>query len=84
MPFVFNTGTSSGEEMSKANLSSQINGSNTVFTVPSAYSAGTLRVYFNGIRQIINETFNETTSNTFTLTFTPVTGDFITIDYIGA
>ena len=81
MPFVFIIGGDSSN-MQKANLTSQIDGSETVFTVPEAYAAGSLRVYYNGVRQIASETFTETTNTTFTLNFTPVTGDFITIDYI--
>lgn len=83
MGFVFNTG-GQGEEMSKANLSSQVNGSNTVFTVPEAYQTGSIRVYWNGVRQIVNETFTETSSTTFTTSFTPQNGDYITVDYIGS
>lgn len=84
MPFVFNTGGSGGDDMSKANLTSQIDGSNTVFTVPAAYVGGSVRVYWNGVRQIVNETFTETSATTFTLSFVAVVGDYITIDYIGA
>ena len=70
-----------GESMSKSNLTGQITGSNAVFTVPEEYQTGSLRVYYNGVRQIESTTFSETTSTTFTLTFTPVLGDYISIDY---
>ena len=70
-----------GEEMKKSDLSGQITGSNAVFTVPEEYKTGSLRVYYNGVRQIESTTFSETTSTTFTLTFTPVLGDYISIDY---
>ena len=81
MPFVFIIGGGS-DNMVKENLTSQINGFRTVFTVSEAYAAGSLRVYFNGVRQILSVTFTETTSTTFTLSFTPVSGDFLSIDYI--
>jgi hypothetical protein len=69
------------EEMKKENLTSQINGSRTTFTVQEEYKTGTLRVYYNGVRQIEDETFTETTSTTFTLTFQTITGDYLSIDY---
>ena len=80
MPFVFIIGTGQSD-MKKANLTSQVNGSRTVFTVPEVYTAGSLRVYWNGVRQVVNETYTETTNTTFTLSFTPQNGDYITIDY---
>jgi len=68
--------------MKQADLSSQITGSNTSFTVPEEYQAGSLRVYYNGVRQVEGETFDEYNSTTFTTSFTPETGDYITIDYV--
>lgn len=70
-----------GEEMKKENLTSQINGSRTTFTVSEEYKTGSLRVYYNGVRQIEDETFSETTSTTFTVTFTTISGDYLSIDY---
>ena len=67
--------------MVKADLTSQVDGQTTVFTVPSAYSANSLRVYYNGIRQESGNGFSETTSTTFTLSFTPQTGETISVDY---
>lgn len=78
--FVYNLSTES-EEMKKSNLTSQVDGETTVFSVPEAYKTGSLRVYYNGVRQIESETFTETTTTTFSLTFTPQTGDYLTIDY---
>jgi len=75
------TVTTGSEEMKKENLTSQINGSRTTFTVQEEYKTGTLRVYYNGVRQIEDETFTETTSTTFTLTFQTITGDYLSIDY---
>ena len=75
------TVTTGGEEMKKQNVTSQINGTRTTFTVQEEYKTGSLRVYYNGVRQIEDETFTETTSTTFTLTFTTITGDYLSIDY---
>ena len=67
--------------MNKADLTDQIDGTKTTFTVSEEYKTGTLRVYYNGIRQIEDVTFSETTTTTFTLTFQTVIGDYLAIDY---
>lgn len=83
--FFINESGGTGEEMKQADLSSQCNGSNTSFTLPENYQAGSLRVYYNGVRQVEGETFSEHNSTTFTTTdFTPETGDFLTVDYIAS
>ncbi len=79
--FIYTVSTGNEEEMKKQNVTSQINGSRTTFTVQEEYKTGSLRVYYNGVRQIEDETFSETTSTTFTLTFQTITGDFLSIDY---
>ena len=70
-----------GADMTEEDLTSDINGERTVFTVANSYESGTLRLYWNGQRQVRGETFSETTSTTFTTTFVPVVGDFLIIDY---
>lgn len=81
--FAFFTETGTGEEMRQADLSSQCNGERTSFTVPENYKAGSLRVYYNGVRQVEGETFSEHNATTFITTdFTPDTGDYLTVDYI--
>jgi len=83
--FFINESGEGGETMKQADLSSQCNGSNTSFTLPENYQAGSLRVYYNGVRQVEGETFSEHNSTTFTTTdFTPETGDFLTVDYIAS
>ena len=79
MPFVFII--QEVKAMVKADLTSQVDGQTNVFTVPSAYSANSLRVYYNGIRQESGNGFSETTSTSFTLSFTPQTGETISVDY---
>lgn len=75
------TNTTSGEEMKKEDLTSQIDGTKTTFIVSEEYKTGSLRVYYNGVRQIEDVTFSETTASTFTLNFQTVTGDYLAIDY---
>jgi hypothetical protein len=70
------------DNMKQADLTSQVNGERNVFTVPENYQTGTIRVYYNGLRQVKNDHFTEPNQNQVTLLFTPQTGDFITVDYI--
>ena len=67
--------------MQKANLTSQIDGETQSFTIPEEYKSGSLRVYWNGVRQVSSITFTEQTSTTFSVTFVPLVGDYITVDY---
>ena len=69
-------------DMKKANLTSQINGERTGFTLPENYQSGSLRVYYNGIRQVVGENFSEVNATTFNLDFTPQVGDLLEVDYI--
>ena len=81
--FFINESGGTAADMKQADLSSQCNGSNTSFTLPEDYQAGSLRVYYNGVRQVEGEPFSEHNTTTFTTTdFTPETGDFLTVDYI--
>ena len=71
MPFVYIIGTGGGEGMNKENLTSQVNGLRTEFTVTG-----------NFVRQVQGEHFTEVTDQTFTSTVTPQNGDFLNIEYI--
>lgn len=84
MPFIFTITTTGGggDDMTKADLSSQVDGSTQQFTVPEPYVSGSLRVYYNGLRQIQSVTYNENTSTTFSFTFTPLDGSKVEIDYV--
>ena len=86
MPFVFTVTISGGggDDVKKANLTAQIDGSNQIFTVPEAYAANSLRVYYNGIRQVKDVSYTETNTTTFTVSFTPISGEYITIDYVAS
>lgn len=85
MPFMYTivirTG---GGALSKENLSNQITGSASQFTISEDIESGSLRVYWNGIRQVESNSFNELTSTTFSTSFTPVSGDTLIVEYIPA
>ena len=81
MPYVFNITIVSGDELKQANLTGQINGSNQNFTIPESIKSGSLRVYWNGLRQVSSNTYSELTSTTFSTTFIPVSGDFLIVEY---
>lgn len=78
------SGGSSGTTLKEADLTSQINGSRTTFTMPENYQFGTLRVYYNGIRQRTDDTITETSQSTFTTSFTALSGDVLIVDYVAA
>ena len=85
MPFqytiIIRTG---GGALSKENLTNQITGSATQFTISEDIEAGSLRVYWNGIRQVSSSSFNEINLTTFSTTFTPLNGDTLIVEYIPA
>ena len=81
MAFIFITSTGSGSDVKRANLTSQVDGETTIFTVPEAYQTSSLGVYYNGVQQVKNVTYSETSPTTFTLTFTPESGDYIQVEY---
>lgn len=70
-----------GANVKYADLNSQVNGLKTVFTVPENYESGTLYVFFNGVLQTRGDGYTETTSNTFTFAFTPVSGENVIVLY---
>lgn len=62
-----------------------INSSNVNFTIASAFTAGSLRVYLNGqrLRSGASNDYVETSDlRGFTMQFAPVTGDVLSVDYI--
>lgn len=63
------------------NLSSQADGTATVFTVASSYVAGSIKVYHNGLRALKDTDYNETDSTSFTFTDIPDSSDTIVVDY---
>lgn len=63
--------------------SGSINGSNTTFTIANTPTAGTVKLYLNGVRQKSGAGNDYTiTTNTITFTTAPVSGDVILCDYM--
>lgn len=61
-----------------------VNSSNTVYTIPTSYSGGTLEVFVNGLKQIRNTDYTETNpvTGSFTMAVAPTTGDIIRVNYM--
>lgn len=77
------TGTSGGAaaEQGSQDFSSQLNGVKTTFTISESFQAGSLRIYYNGIRQSSAD-FSETGSG-FTISFAaPANGESLIADYL--
>lgn len=62
-------------------ITPQIDGSKTVFITTYPYIKGTLQVLYNGVEQVLGTTFTETSSTSFTLSFTALSGDFLVVVY---
>ena len=62
-------------------ISTQTDGSTQSFTVSQAYQTGTLQVYWNGLLQLFTDIV-ETSSRTFTTSFTPEDNDNLVVIYI--
>ena len=68
--------------MTKENLTSQLDSERTQFQISGNYQTNSLRVYYNGVRQVQGEHFTEVTDQSFSVSFTPQTGDFINVEYV--
>jgi hypothetical protein len=75
----FGFNTSKGETMKKEDLSAQVDGNNTIFTVSQGFKADSLRVYWQGSRQ--TGQFTVLNSTQFQLNFAPILGTVIDVDY---
>tara|TARA_B100000282_G_C31737731_1_gene494446 strand:+ start:3240 stop:4484 length:1245 start_codon:yes stop_codon:yes gene_type:complete len=64
------------------NITTQINGSTQLFSLTNDYVSGSLRVYWNGQRQIKGETITERSSTTFSTSFVPLVGQYLIVDYV--
>ena len=63
--------------------SGSINGSNTSFTIANTPTAGTVKLYLNGVRQKSGAGNDYTiTTNTITMTTAPISGDVLIADYM--
>jgi len=67
--------------LKQLDISNQIDGNTNTFITTESIDQTSLRVYYNGLRQSPNDiSFNSSTS--FSLSFTPLVGDFLFIDYV--
>lgn len=85
MPFIYNSGGGGGQEvnMTKDDLTTQINGTLQQFTTTAAFQSGSLRVYLNGLYLRSGTDYEEVTSQTFRLlAITPATGQDLMVEYI--
>lgn len=64
----------------RVDLTAQVDGTRTVFTLPKAYYSGSLQVYDSGQRLRVTD-FSETTSTTFTLPYAPAPPSGIEVAY---
>jgi hypothetical protein len=62
------------------NLSNQCNGSRQLFTISESFDSASLRVYWNGMRQTINEIVIES-SLTFSTSFIPASSAPLVVEY---
>ena len=63
--------------------SGSINGSNTSFTIANTPTAGTVKLFLNGVRQKSGAGNDYTiTTNTITMTTAPISGDVLIADYM--
>jgi hypothetical protein len=75
--FLYGTG---GRPVSE-NLSSQIDGFTATFTSTINYDRDTLHVYYNGQRQFEGITVTILSNNSFRLSFVPLVGTYVFIDF---
>jgi hypothetical protein len=64
----------------RVDLTAQVNGVRTVFTLPKPYYAGSLQVYDSGQRLRVTD-FSETSATTFTLPYAPASPSGIEVAY---
>jgi hypothetical protein len=77
----FKTGGGGTVNLEYEDISTQTDGSTQSFTVSKAYQTGTLQVYWNGLLQLFTDIV-ETSSRTFTTSFTPEDNDNLVVIYI--
>ena len=71
---------SSSNRIFNEDLSSQLNGSRTVFTISQSYQAGSISLFYNGIKQ--TGTFTESGAAEITVSFdAPEAGESLSVDF---
>ena len=73
-------GTITTKKEQTKNVTNQIGSSNQSFDLGVAYVSGSLRVYWNGMRQTTGTTITEA-GNTFSTSFIANPGDELIVDY---
>lgn len=70
--------------ITEEDLSPQITGANTQFTLSNNYTTGTIRVFLNGLRQQsgVSKDWVEVAPNIIEFTDAPDIDDLILVDYI--
>ena len=77
---IANVFSSSGEKLLSEDISDQLNGSRQVFTVSNDFESGSLRVYWNGVRQSGNEITVQTAA-TFQTSFQAASNGSLIVEF---
>lgn len=81
-----NQGVTLAQHVYNEVMTGTINNTNTVFTTAVAFATGKLRVYLNGVRQILGDDYTVTGVDEITFTFPPKSApgnpDVVTCDYL--
>ena len=79
MPIVNAFGPKSQKQ---ADLTLEINGVRTTFSLPEPIDTTTLQVYNNGLKQRYGDTITVISLSSFTLSYAPSIGETLTILYV--
>jgi len=81
-----NSGVTLAEHIYNEVMVGTIDSSNTVFVTATDFATGKLRVYLNGVRQILGDDYSVTGTDEITMTFAPKAApgnpDIVTCDYL--
>jgi len=81
-----NSGVTLAQHIYNEVMTGTIDNSNTVFTTGVAFATGKLRVYLNGVRQVLGDDYTVTDVDEITFTFAPKAApgnpDVVTCDYL--
>lgn len=81
-----NTGVTLAQHVYNEVMTGTIDNANTVFTTAVTFATGKLRVYLNGVRQILTDDYTVTDVDEITMTFAPKSApgnpDVLTCDYL--
>lgn len=82
---VFAADLFTGSQVTAETPGGSVNGSNTAFTVTTAFTSGSLRVFLNGqrLKRGASDDYTENASLTgFTMNYAPASGDVLLVDYM--